>query len=1210
MLQIKNIRKVYKTGELVQKALDDVSLNLRDSEFVAILGPSGSGKTTLLNIIGGLDRYDSGDLIINGISTKEYDDRDWDTYRNHSIGFVFQSYNLVQHQNVLSNVELALTIAGISAGERKERAIKALEQVGLGDQIGKKPNQLSGGQMQRVALARALVNNPDILLADEPTGALDTETSLQVMNLMKEVAKDRLVVMVTHNPELAEQYASRIVRLRDGKITDDSRPFTDEEIKAAYPDAAADETVLSAADAGTGAAIAGAAFAGDDVFAGSSLKEEKKAKKRGTSPKKTKRSSMSFLTSLSLSFSNLRTKKGRTILTSLAGSIGIIGIALILSLSTGVNRYIDKIQRDTMASYPITISATSFDFASVMQAGMEDRLAEATKEEKEPEPDTLYTSFGDIEASTAVTTGIKENNLTEFKKYLDEPKSEIHQYIGENGIIYTYNVDFKVYSYDQNRKLVDSDTDVTAVFSDEDDVLGNMSDARSLMLSNMSTMFGTGGNGNAANFSEMMAGANGEVVSALIKDNYEVVYGNWPDSYDEIVLVIDRNGKLSSGRLYQLGLISRSQYENAVRKIEDEEEPEELPIKYKDICAHEFYLVTASDQYEKTNSGTYNPIGDDKDKLEESLKNAVKLRVVGIVQETEDSSVNSLATAVGYTTLLTDYLIDRSNNSSIIKDQEKNPELNVLTGQPFEEEEPTDQEKADAGRKYINDLSHKDKEAIYSSLMMIDYEGAMKALMTVNMEGISSQLASALEQAIGSAIQSAIQPALEQLMYQLQTQMSEAVRQVTEQAMATAMTQMMEQVMQKVMPQVMSQMMTQVQEKVLPELMQIVFQQAITANLEKAVRETVDQITTLYPEFLPDEMKALKEAKDLAEMQEILQKIDPTTVDISGIDFSQIDFSAFDFSNFDFSTIDYSQLDLSSLDFGSVDFSNIDLSGIDPGQLDFSNLDLSSLNLGSLDLSGLDFSNVDFSGIGESMNGISFSTDGGDMAEVVQYWLDEIADQKSLIKAYDQFIGVSSYDGNMKKFGQINYDAPSAISLYADSFEGKDGIAESLKHYNDSAAEENKITYTDYVALLTSSITTIINAISYVLIGFVAVSLFVSCIMIGIITNISVLERTKEIGVLRALGASKRNVANVFNAETFIIGCFSGIIGVGISLLLTIPINAIVHALMDSKVLSAQLPPLSAVILVIISIVITMIGGLIPASKAAKQDPVIALRTE
>ena len=1187
MLQIKHISKQYKTGELVQRALDDVSLNLRDNEFVAILGPSGSGKTTLLNIIGGLDRYDSGDLIINGVSTKEYNDRDWDTYRNHSIGFVFQSYNLIPHQNVLSNVELALTLGGLSAKERKEKAKQALIQVGLEDHIYKKPNQMSGGQMQRVALARALVNDPDILLADEPTGALDTETSIQVMDLIREVAKDRLVVMVTHNPELADQYASRIVRLKDGKIIDDSMPYTDAEIAGRNVAPAAVPVPALVPEISDDVKSAEADIGAD--------RSKKKSVAQKASKGKTKQSSMSFLTSLGLSFSNLRTKKGRTILTSFAGSIGIIGIALILSLSTGVNNYINKIQRDTMASYPITVSATSLDLTSFMGNNGPNAIEEEGEEGEEEEKPAgkVLVNYGDIEASSAVSTSIKENNLTDFKKYLDDPNSEIHDYIGENGIVYTYDVDFKVYSYDEQNKLVDSDVDVTSEFSDENNVLGNLMNARSLMMSNMSAMFGGNGNQDAANFSEMMAGSNGTAVSPLITDNYEVVYGEWPDSYDEVVLVLNRNDSVYSGVLYQLGFITKEQYTAAVKKVEGEEEPEEISLDYKDLCEHTFYLITASDLYEKTSSGTFSFKGNDSDKLEEAVRTAVPLHISGIVKASEDADLRNLETAIGYTTMLTDYIVERGNNSDVITAQKASPEIDVLTGQNFMEEEPDEAYKAVKARSYLEGLSHDDKADAFSSVMVADYEGAMQAIMATQLGPISEQISSALQNAIGSAISQAVQSMMTQMMGKMQTQM----QQVMQQAMQKAMQQMMQQIM----PVVMEQVATQIQTTILPQIAQKIFPQVV----EQVVLQNVQNAITAMGEQLPEQLDPLKKVTTMEELRDTLN-----TIEFDKIDYSKIDFNALDFSDMDVTQIDYSKIDFSVLDFSSLDFSKIDLSKIDLSKIDVSGMDFSGLDLSNMDLSGVDLGNLDFSGVSSAMQNISLSSDGADGAEAVQYWLDNSADQKSLAAVFDSLIGVSSYDGNMKKFGMVSYDAPSMISLYADSFEGKDGIAASIKNYNEKVIEENKITYTDYVALLTSSITTIINAISYVLIGFVGVSLFVSCIMIGIITNISVLERTKEIGVLRALGASKRNISNVFNAETFIIGCLSGIIGVGITWLLIIPINAIVHALMDSTVLSATLPPLSAAILILISIGITMIGGLIPAKKASRQDPVVALRTE
>lgn len=1180
MLQIKHISKQYKTGDLVQRALDDVSLNLRDNEFVAILGPSGSGKTTLLNIIGGLDRYDKGDLIINGVSTSEYNDRDWDTYRNHSIGFVFQSYNLIQHQNVLANVELALTIGGLSAKERKERAQEALEKVGLGEQVHKKPNQLSGGQMQRVALARALVNDPDILLADEPTGALDTETSIQVMDLIKEVAKDRLVVMVTHNPELADEYASRIVRLKDGKITDDSMPFSD-----AQADAQRAVLVRETESRQTEKDAAGQAASEPPVKAN----------------KKQRQASMSFKTSLGLSFSNLRTKKGRTVLTSFAGSIGIIGIALILSLSTGVNNYIDKIQRDTMASYPITISATSFDLASIMGGSTMNAIFN-DGQGKVREEGRIYANYGDIQAGSAVTTSIKENNLTEFKKYLDNPESEIHPYIGENGIVYSYDVTFKVYTYDSKGRIVDTDSDVTQQFADENNVLGNMMEAGNLMMSNMSAMFGYGGDQNAMNFAELTPGINGEAIGEATKENYNLIYGSWPDSYDEVVLILNGSNNLRSGAMYQLGFLTREEYEAAVRRVEKDEVPEDISWQYQDILDHPFYLLTASDHYVKNENGTFSPIGSDKDKLKAAMEQqALQLKITGIIKAESPTDMQNMMASVGYTSLLSDYMIAHGNESELVLAQENQPDTDVLTGQAFEEAEPDDASKAQKARKYLEELSPKGKEEALSTIVMLDYAGGMEAIMATQMGPISEQISAVLAQTLGPVIEQAVTQVMTEAMKQMQPQMEATIAKVIEQAMPL----IMQQVFIQVMPKVLEEIAAQVEEKIWPtvreEILPQVLEQAILQNLKK----TMDEMDVQLGDKFPAELEPLKTVTTLEELRDVLNDIDFTAIDYSDIDFAQLDFSNIDYTDIDFSMIDFSVIDLSVIDLGSLDFSTIDFSTID-----MSSIDLSGIDFSTLDLSGVNFGNIDMSAMSRAFEGMSFSEEDADASASIDYWLKNIATQSSLVKVFDQLVGISTYDGNMEKFGWVSYDAPSMISLYADSFEGKDGIALALDHYNEQADEEHEITYTDYVALLTSSITTIINAISYVLIGFVAVSLFVSCIMIGIITNISVLERTKEIGVLRALGASKRNISNVFNAETFIIGCMSGILGVVITLLLNIPINFVIHSLMGSAVLSAKLPPVSGVILVIISIVITIIGGLIPARKASRKDPVEALRSE
>lgn len=924
MLQLKNIVKTYVTGDMKQDALKGVSISFRENEFVSILGQSGSGKTTMLNIIGGLDRYTSGDLVINGVSTKEYKDADWDYYRNNSIGFVFQSYNLIPHQSVLANVEMALTLAGVSKKERRQRAISVLKKVGLGDHIHKKPNQMSGGQMQRVAIARALVNNPDILLADEPTGALDSETSLQIMELLKEIAKDKLVIMVTHNPELAEKYSTRIVKLLDGKIVNDTNPYSEEE------------------------------------------KDLQKSKH--------KKISMSFFTALSLSFNNLRTKKGRTLLTSFAGSIGIIGIALILALSTGMNAYIADVQKDTMASYPITISDETIDVSSMM--GMRGEVIGEMRGENKTENENrtgVYADYKEIETSEKISSNIVENNLTEFKKYLDNPDSEIRQYLGENGIIYTYDVNFGVYSHDADGKLIDSDSEIGDTASP---MAGNNGQAVILDKLKSSAVLG-GSSSGAANFSELIAGADGKIISQVITDSYDVLYGAWPEEYNEIILVLNENNGISAGTLYQLGLITEKQYEAAVEKIENGEDADEISFSYEDICGHTFYLVPACDRYIQNENGTFTYIDDITLNEEDLLANAVELKITGVIRPKEDAQNASISTAVAYTSKLTDYVITHTDESAVMKAQEADSDVNVLTGMKFES--PDDAAKANDAKKYLSSLGISEKASFYK-LMMYYASNNSEASNT-------------------GAVQ----------------------------------------------------------------------------NGMAAGNMAMDETT---------------------------------------------------------------------------------------------------------------------------------------MAAALDRWLAGKPDQEVLLRIYDEYIAGSTYEENMKAFGKVSYDAPASISIYTDSFENKDAIAACIERYNETATEDTRITYTDYVAMLTSSITTIINGISYVLVAFVAISLLVSCIMIGIITHISVMERTKEIGILRALGASKRNISQVFNAETFIIGCCAGLLGIGVSLLALIPINSIIEKLSGLTDLEAQLPLASSIVLIAISILITIIGGLLPAKKAAKKDPVIALRTE
>ena len=907
MLQLKNIVKTYKTGDMTQNALNGVSVSFRENEFVSVLGASGSGKTTMLNIIGGLDRYTSGDLIINGVSTKQYRDSDWDYYRNNSIGFVFQSYNLIPHQSVLANVELALTLAGVSKSERKRRATLVLKKVGLGDHLHKRPNQMSGGQMQCVAIARALVNDPDILLADEPTGALDSETSVQIMELLAEIAKDKLVIMVTHNPELAERYSTRIVRLKDGRITDDTNPFDGKETPSA------------------------------------------------AKPKK--KISMLPATALSLSFNNLRTKKGRTLLTSFAGSIGIIGIALILALSTGMNAYITDVQKDTMASYPITISSKTLDISGVM--GMR---AEVIGERRGDGTDGasdrvgIYADYTQLEQSEKMSASIVENNLTEFKKYLDDPDSDIRKYLGENGIVYAYDVRFSVYSHDADGRLVDSD-------SEPDGKAAGIGGGNAGVMGQL--MGSSGSDGTAANFSELMTGADGSGISQVITDSYDVLYGSWPGDVNEVVLVLDRNNSIPAKTLWQLGLITQAQYDDAVGKIKNGGSADEIGFSYEDACGHTLYLVPACDRYVKNENGTFSEITNAAVNERELLDGSMELKICGVIRPKEDAANAGISTAVAYTAKLTDHVIAHTDDSAIIRAQEADKSVNVLTGRAFES--PDDASKAADAAAYLSGLGISEKASFYKLMMYYSQSGG----------------------AAGGAM-------------------------ADETAMAAALDR----------------------------------------------------------------------------------------------------------------------------------------------------------------------------------------------------WLGSDPDQQILVSVYEEYIAGATYEDNMKAFGKVSYDAPSSISIYTDSFENKDAIAACIEAYNENADEDSRITYTDYVAMLTSSITTIINGISYVLIAFVAISLVVSCIMIGIITHISVMERTKEIGILRALGASKGNISQVFNAETFIIGCCAGVLGIGVSLAALIPINIIIEKLSGLAGLKAQLPLRSSVILIVISIVITIIGGLLPAKKAANKDPVVALRTE
>ena len=867
MLKLKNIKKTYVSGDEKVEALKGINIEFRKSEFVSILGQSGCGKTTLLNIIGGLDRYTSGDLIINGKSTKDFKDRDWDAYRNYSVGFVFQSYNLIGHQTVLSNVELALTISGVSRKERKQRAIKALEEVGLKEQIHKRPNQLSGGQMQRVAIARALVNNPDIILADEPTGALDTKTSVQVMEILKKISKDKLIIMVTHNPELAEKYSSRIIKILDGKITDDSDP----------------------------------------------IEHQKEEKKKDT---KKRRTSMKFLTALRLSLNNLMTKKGRTILTSFAGSIGIIGIALILAISTGVQNYINKVEEDTLSSYPITIEESTVDMSSLMQS----MSGENTDNTENKEEGKAYSADIMNDMITTLSNKKQSNNLKELKKYLDDGNNEITK--NSNSIKYGYDLNINLYRANTDNGIVRvNPSTVMNAFG-----MGDMIEAQN--NSAMSSVFGSSMMTNTDICFEMLDNQQ------LLESQYDLVKGNWPKQYNEVVLVLKEDGRIDDYTLYSLGLKDQSELKDKWKAVENgkklDENQESTSYSYDDLLNLQFKLLLNSDYYQKQN-GLWVNKEDDDNYLKEKINNAETVKVVGIIKQNEQSAVStSVTSGIGYTKQLKEYVIEKSNDAQIVKEQKENKDVNVFSGLKF----PTDED---------------------------------------------------------------------------------------------------------------------------------------TSSTENLTTEQRIAMSKLSSEEIAKMMEAYSANKD------------------------------------------------------------------------------------------------------------------------------------------------ASYEKNLQKLGAVDIDTPTSISIYPKDFESKDKISSAIEEYNqkqrDDGKEENTISYTDIVGTMMKSVSQIINTISYVLIAFVAISLIVSSIMIGIITYISVLERTKEIGILRAIGASKKDISRVFNAETLIIGLISGLIGIGITVLLTLPINSMIYAVTGVRVVTA-VPFKAGVVLVLISMFLTIIAGLIPAKIASKKDPVIALRTE
>ena len=1041
MLKLKNIVKHYGQGTNQVQALRGVDLCFRANEFVAVLGHSGCGKTTLLNIIGGLDQYTSGDLLINGRSTKKFKNRDWDSYRNHSVGFVFQSYNLIPHQSVLANVELALTLSGVSKSERRRRAKAVLEQVGLSDQMHKRPNQMSGGQMQRVAIARALVNDPEILLADEPTGALDSETSVQVMELLKEVARDRLVIMVTHNPDLAETYATRTVRLLDGQVISDSAPFSEQEEEA----------------------------------------ENTRAKHTG----KEKKPSMSMLTALGLSLNNLMTKKGRTILTAFAGAIGIIGIAMILSLSNGIQTYIDQVQEETLSSYPIQIQAESMDMSAMMTALMGVKGESAAQEK---EPDRVYASTVLYDMMNSMnTTELQTNNLKPFRAWLEQENAPIRQHT--SAIQYTYDLNMEIYAQDPTGIIVKSDIMELMQRS-----LANLygDGASGLVDATMGTMMGFSSIGV---FQEIVQGQDGSVVSPMMTEQYDLVYGSWPQAYDEMVLIISENNELPDLMLYALGLKDLATMDEVAKASMNREEidtDDGLSWSYEELCGKTYKMLLPSECYELDPvTGTYIDLRS-TDAGMEYLYNAdhvgTTLRIVGIIRPNPDASATMMTGSVGYTALLTDYVLDRVAAQPILQQQLAEPATDVISGLPFptvNDVEPTDEEKRAAMLEYIATQDTAVQADMYLYIASLPTEEFLDQTVAQQMEGMTRADVEAL------------------------------VAQAYAREMGVDVDAVMEYIAQ-------------------------MDDEALFAGLEEAIRA---QAAEQYAAAMKERLSTMTDAQ------------------LAG-----------------------------NLALGSI--SDEELQAL---------LMLAEMPADQLAMA------------------LQAGTITEEQFALAQLPAEQLAmlqlSDRQYAQLYDTFmpptVSSSTYEDNLELLGYVDREIPAAINIYAATFADKDAIADCIADYNASVEnEEDQITYTDLVAILMSSITTIINAISYVLIAFVAISLVVSSIMIGIITYISVLERTKEIGILRAVGASKGDISRVFNAETLIEGFVSGVMGIGVTLLMLLPINAIVQSLTGINSLRAILPWKAGLILVVISMTLTFIAGLVPSRIAAKKDPVEALRTE
>ena len=1140
MLEIKNISKTYKTGNLVQKALDGVSLNLRDNEFVAILGPSGSGKTTLLNIIGGLDRYDSGDLIINHVSTKNYKDKDWDSYRNHTIGFVFQSYNLIPHQTVLANVELALTISGISKKERTRRALAALEEVGLKEQAHKKPNQMSGGQMQRVAIARALVNNPDILLADEPTGALDSKTSYQVMELLKKVAKDRLVVMVSHNPDLSEEYATRVVKIKDGKIIDDSDPYI--------------------------------------------VEEEVEAKHKNLGKAK-----MGILTALSLSFNNLVSKKGRTILTAFAGSIGIIGIALILSLSAGFQNYIDQIQEETMASYPLTIdSNTTNIFSAIMGREM---LNDGSQ---------LKEGFvKEIPMITTAANSLGTNDLKTFKKWLED-NEEI--YIEDiNKIDYQYDVSPLIYSRDATGEIVqlNPSTMLSGIYSDS---------AMSMVSSMMQG-------------SAMMGAFYEEDFNNL--SDYELLRGTYPSAYDEVLVVLNNKEMIPDLIVYSLGLRDTEELSALIQQVMNGEEVtihnEQMMISYDDLLTLDFRLINATDLYKYNEKyDTYEDMNDDEKYIEELYSNAHKLKITGIAYSEGNSGVI-------YSKELTSKVINDAYNTEIVQKQLNNKDIDVFSNTAF------DEDKKDSGLDF-NDLVTIDEDLLKEAFIVniseddFDFDMMDEEKMQEVIMGNAKEAATAVTSGPNVTQLSSAFTAMNTMMLDKYIDVYESTEGIIkEETLSTPLPQTEENSEENNnesnIPDVKY---LYLKEELLDAIASNItgenYKNALTAMASQAPEEYKEYVamlsmlqaedydnlaasvkTSFYAYYKPVFESSLVEPVRNENGETIAKKILYTTQhqDIQG---QRIEITIYGNPMSESKKVSTDLISSAILDETAVAYTNKSVNSIVNNYATY----MVAASIGKSLMSVMEPIQDSFSELGDKFSGDIFEFDTEKFKEAFQFEMDE----EELSRLMSSMIKSSSatYKNNLKNLGYQDENDPSSISFYFKDFDSKNHFMDILDEYNENVDEEYKISYTDITGLMMSSVATIIDSVTYVLIAFVSISLIVSSIMIAVITLISVMERTKEIGILRAMGASKSNVSSIFTAETFIIGFLSGSLGILVSYLALIPINMVIHNINSD--ITAVLDIHYAAVLIAISVVLTLVSGLIPSRKAAKQDPVIALRSE